>query len=189
MPPKVKITKEDIIQTAMTLIREGEEASLNARGIAAALGCSTQPVFSNFATMDELQQAVIAAAYEHYLGFLVREVENGAYPKYKAFGRGYIRFAKEERALFKLLFMRDRGGEDLSPTPDFEASVDMIMKANGVTREQATRMHLEMWACTHGIATMIATSFLQLEDTLISEMLSDVYQGIRARHVPEEDKA
>jgi hypothetical protein len=50
-------------------------------------------------------------------------------------------------------------------------------------------MHLEMWACTHGIATMIATSFLQLEDTLISEMLSDVYQGIRARYALEEGKA
>ncbi|MBE6620195.1 MAG: TetR/AcrR family transcriptional regulator [Ruminococcaceae bacterium] len=189
MPPKVKITKEDIIQTALTLVREGGEASLNARSIAAALNCSTQPVFSNFATMEELQKATVAAAYDCYVGFLVREVENGAYPKYKAFGRGYIRFAKEERALFKLLFMRDRGGEDLSPTPDFEASVDMIVAANGVTREQATRIHLEMWACTHGIATMIATSFFEPEWELISEMLSDVYKGLRARHALEEGKA
>ena len=32
----------------------------------------------------------------------------GKYPPYKASGMAYIRFAKEEKELFKLLFMRDR---------------------------------------------------------------------------------
>ena len=187
MPPKVKITKQDIIKTALDLVRRQGEAALNARSIAMALSCSTQPVFFNFSTMDELQEAVLAAAYDHYLACLKEEVERGEYVPYKAMGRGYIRFAKEERELFKLLFMRDRGGEDLKPTPDFEASVDIIMRANGLSRERAQRMHLEMWACVHGIATMVATSFLSLDDDLIGDMLSDVYQGIRARHLQQED--
>lgn len=186
MPPKVKITKEDIVQTALTLIRENGEAALNARAIAAALNCSTQPVFSNFATMEELQKAATAAAYECYLGFLEREAASGDYPHYKAFGMAYIRFAKEERELFKLLFMCDRRGSALVPTPDFEASVAMIMAANGIEKERAERMHLEMWACVHGIATMIATSFFEPEWGVISDMLTDVYQGIRSRHKGEE---
>jgi AcrR family transcriptional regulator len=186
MPPKVKITKEDIIQTALSLVRESGASALNARRIASALSCSTQPVFSNFATMEELQEAVIVAAYEHYLAFLKAEVESGAYPPYKAFGMGYIRFATEERELFRLLFMRNRDGEDLSPAPDFEASLEMIMSSNGISREAASMLHLEMWACTHGIATMIATSFFHPEDALISEILSDVYQGIRHRHKAKE---
>ena len=36
------------------------------------------------------------------------------YPPYKAMGMGYIRFAAEERELFRLLFMRDRSGEEKS---------------------------------------------------------------------------
>lgn len=185
MPPRVKITKEDIIKMAVELVRVNGEQSVNARAIAAALNCSTQPVFSNFATMDKLQEAVIAAAYDHYLAFLKNEVESGIYPQYKAFGMAYIRFAKEEKELFKLLFMRDRTGEDLSPSPDFEESVQMIMKANGVTAEKARLMHLEMWSCVHGIGVMIATSFLPLAWEMISDMLTDVYQGIRARHLSE----
>ncbi len=187
MPPKVKITKEDIVKTAVELVRTSGEKALNARAIAACLQCSTQPVFSNFATMDALQKSVILAAYDRYLGFLKSEVESGRYPPYKAFGMAYIRFAKEEKELFKLLFMRDRTGEDMSPTLDFEESVQMIMQASGVTVEKARRMHLEIWACVHGIGTMLATSFLPLEWELISDMLTDVYQGIRARHVPEEN--
>ena len=185
MPPKVKITKNDIIKTALELLRENGESAVNARSIANALGCSTQPIFSNFATMEELQDTVLASAYNLYLSFLQKETESGKYPKYKAFGMAYIRFAKEEKELFKLLFMRDRTKEDTSPSPDFEESVQMIMAANGITREKALLMHLEMWSCVHGIGTMLATSFLTLDWELISTMLSDVYQGIRERHLSE----
>lgn len=188
MPPKVKITKEDIIKTAVELVRANGEQSINARAIAAALNCSTQPVFSKFATMDKLQEAVIIAAYDRYLGFLKSEVESGRYSQYKAFGMAYVRFAKEEKELFKLLFMRDRTGEDTSPSLDFEESVQLIMKANGVSLEKARLIHLETWSCVHGISVMIATSFLSFEWGMISDMLTDVYQGIRARHLSEENE-
>ncbi len=187
MPPRIRITREEIIETGLSLLRtEGAEA-INARRIAAALGCSTQPVFSNFATMEELREAVTVAAYTLYSGFLQREVESGEYPTYKALGMAYIRFSREERELFKFLFMRDRTGEDLSPAPDFEEAVTLIMKANGISRESAARMHLELWAVVHGIGVMIATSFLPLDSATVSEMLSDVYQGLRVRYLVKEN--
>ena len=185
MPPKVKITKNDIIETAIDLLRKNGESAINARSIASALNCSTQPIFSNFATMEELQEAALTEAYNLYLRFLQKETESEKYPKYKSFGMAYIRFAKEEKELFKLLFMRDRTKENTSPSPDFEESVQMIMDANKITKEQASLIHLEMWSCVHGIGTMFATSFLSLDWELISTMLSDVYQGIRAKHLSE----
>ena len=188
MPPTVKVTKEAIIKTALELVRINGSGALNARSIAAALGCSTQPVFSNFATMEELQEATVKAAYEQYLFFLKKEVENGKYPPYKAFGMAYIRFAKEEKELFKLLFMHDREGKELVPSPDFEESVQMIMSANGIERKKAELIHLEMWISVHGIGTMLATSFLSLDFELISNILTDIYQGIRARHLSKEEK-
>ena len=188
MPPKVKVTKEVIIKTALELVRINGNDALNARSIAAALGCSTQPIFSNFVTMEELQESVLKSAYEQYLVFLKKEVENGKYPPYKSFGMAYIRFAKEEKELFKLLFMCDRGNKELIPSPDFEESVQMIMKANGIEREKAELIHLEMWVSVHGIGTMFATSFLSLDFELISNMLTDIYQGIRARHLSKEEK-
>lgn len=188
MPPKVKITKDDIIRATLDVVRDSGREGINTRKIAAYLGCSTQPLFSNFQSMEELENEVITAAYHIYLSYLKKEAESGKYPEYKSFGMAYIRFAMEERELFKLLFMRDRNGEELNATPDFNASVDLIMNTNGITRERATRMHLEMWSTVHGIATMIATSFLTLDWELISDMISDVYHGIRARHLSEENK-
>lgn len=181
MAPKIKVSKEDIIKTAVELIRKNGADTINARGIAAALNCSTQPIFSNFLTMEELLASVKEKVYGHYLEFLKREAENKKYPQYKAYGMAYIRFAKDERELFKLLFMCDRRGEELIPTPDFSASVEMIMQALNVTRERAKLLHLEMWTCVHGIATMLATSFLNFEWELISNILTDVYIGLREK--------
>jgi AcrR family transcriptional regulator len=181
MPPKVKITKKDIIETTLSLVREGGAEAINARGIANALNCSTQPIFSNFESMEELERLVFSAAYENYLGFIASELKSEKYPPYKAYGMAYIRFAKEEKELFKLLFMCDRQGEELAPSSDFESAVEMIMKTNGCSREVANLMHLEMWACVHGIATMMATSFLELDFELVSRMVTDVYQGLRTR--------
>ncbi len=188
MPPKVKITKTAIINKGLELVREKGKDEINARELANALGCSTQPIFSNFESMDELHTALNFAAYELYLDFIKRELEDGKYPPYKAYGMAYIRFAKEERQLFKLLFMCDRNGETSATSPDFDASVEMIMKANGISKEKATLLHLEMWTCVHGIGVMLATSFLELDFELISNMLTDVYQGVRTHFISEAEK-
>jgi AcrR family transcriptional regulator len=55
MPPKVKVTKEDIIQASVELVRKKGTDAINARTIASALNGSTQPIFSNFESMEELR--------------------------------------------------------------------------------------------------------------------------------------
>ena len=45
----------------------------------------------------------------------------GQYPPYKASGMAYIRFAREQRELFKLLFMRDRTNEEKAAGEELEA--------------------------------------------------------------------
>ncbi len=185
MPPKIKITKEEIIKTGLDLIRESGEDAINARTIASALGSSTQPIFSNFDSMEDLHAQIITAAYDLYLSFIKNEIQSEKYPPYKAYGMAYIRFAKEEKQLFKLLFMCDRTGESFIPKEDFNVSVEMIMKMTGMGREAATLLHLEMWTCVHGIGTMLATSFLELDFELISSIISDIYHGLRTRHITE----
>ena len=186
MPPKAKITKESIIATSLALLRESGAEAINARSIATALGCSTQPIFSNFSSMEELEAEVTSAAYDLYYSFLKNEAASGKYPPYKSYGRAYIRFAEEEPNLFKHLFMRDRSGEPFCETEDFRDSVEMLMKSNGISRELAQLIHLEMWVAVHGIASLLVTSFLDFDSELISRMLSDIYNGVRMKHLSEK---
>ena len=187
MPPKVKITKDNVIKTALHLLRTQGETAINARTIANALNCSTQPIFSNFPTMEELKNEIKVSAYNLYLDYLQSEATGGVFAPYKAYGMAYIRFAKEEKELFKLLFMCDRKGEETTPTKDFISSVEMIMKNLGLSKKQAELFHFEMWTCVHGIATMFATSFCFYSWEDISNVLSDVYQGLRLKYLSKEN--
>lgn len=182
MPPKVKITKEEIVDAAVELVRKNGDQAINARTIASMLGCSTQPVFSNFATMMELRLATVAKAEALYQQYMETEMASGQYPAYKASGMAYIRFAKEEKALFKLLYMRDRS-EETSPETKLNEEMESVVQQNtGLTGENVKLFHLEMWAFVHGIATMFTTGFVDLPWELVSKMLTDCYQGLRKQY-------
>ena len=101
MPPKIKVTKEEIINTALEIVKASGTESINARNIASVLNCSTQPIFSNFKTMDDLRYEVIKKADELCQDYMKQEVEKGEFPPYKASGMAYIRFAKEQKELFR----------------------------------------------------------------------------------------
>ena len=164
MPPKVKTTKDEILKAALGIVRKGGAQALNARALADALGCSTQPVFSNYPGMDELRAGA----------------KRSDVPKYKAFGLAYIEFAKEERELFRLLFMCDRsGGKKEEDTETLDRMADIISSAVGISRDEAYVFHLEMWIYVHGIASMIATSYLEWDEAFISRALSDAYAGLK----------
>ena len=183
MPPKLKTTRDDIINAAVEIVRIGGTHAINARTIASMLRCSTQPIFSNFSSMDELRMAVIKKAEALCHESMLHETRQGNYPPNKAYSMAYIRFAKEEKELFKLLYMRDRTGETNSEDSEIARQMGaMIQKSTGLEGDSLSIFHLEMWAFVHGIATMLATGYLDLEWELISKMITDAYFGLRKQY-------
>lgn len=123
------------------------------------------------------------AANELYQSYLQKDMAEGKYPPYKASGMAYIRFAKEEKELFKLLFMRDRSGERVGENKEEIRPLLKLIRQNlGLSEEDAYFFHLEMWIYVHGIATMLATSYLELDEEFISRVITDGYEGMKARY-------
>lgn len=59
----------------------------------------------------------------------------------------------------------------------------MVQQKLGLNKESAYLFHLEMWIYVHGIATMLATSYLEWSEELISRVLTDSYEGLKDRYV------
>lgn len=55
-----KVSKEQIIDAAVEVLRDDGFSAINARSVAKKLGCSTQPIYFSFKNMDELKAALIA---------------------------------------------------------------------------------------------------------------------------------
>ena len=189
MPRDFRFTNEEVVAAALELTREGGIGAVTARGLAARLGSSSKPVFSLYSGMEEVQKAVMEAADGLYQSYLREDMAGGKYPPYKASGMAYIRFAKEERELFKLLFMRDRSREEKPGWADVGELIGLIQKGTGLSREAAQLFHLEMWVYVHGITTMIATSYLDWDDEFVSKVLTDAYVGLKYRFQEENDHA
>ena len=62
MPPKVKFTKDEIIQAALNVARVKGASSVSTRDIAAELQVSTRPIFTYFDTMEEVRAEIRKAA-------------------------------------------------------------------------------------------------------------------------------
>ena len=182
MPPKAKVTREDILSACVDIIRKRGFDAVNARALASRLGCSTQPIFSNYQSMDALKADALNYAEQVYQHYLRTDMESGEFPPYKASGMAYIRFAKEEKELFRLLFMRDRTGETLQEDRNIDGIMELIRQNTGMDEEHARLFHIEMWIYVHGIATMCATSYLDWDKDMISRMLTDAYEGMRLRY-------
>lgn len=183
MPPKCKFTRDEVVRAALDMTRESGIGSVTARRLGEKLGSSSRPIFSLFRNMQEVQGEVIQAADELYQEYLRREMSAGEYPAYKASGIAYIRFAREERELFRLLFMRDRSAEEIDDNPkELKPIIDAVTKSTGLPEQLAYLFHLEMWVYVHGIATMIATSYLEWQWDTVSQMLTDGFMGLKKRY-------
>ncbi len=188
MPPKIKITKDQILQTAMDMVKESGVSVLNARTLATRLGCSTQPIFSNYTSMDELKEALLLRSERCYQEYIQKEMATNQYPEYKAMGMAYIRFAAEEKELFKLLFMRNRSDENIHASSTLlDLGVSSVKNHLPFSEEHAFLFHLEMWVFVHGIASMLATSYLPWNTDTISSMITDIYQGLKAHYISKEE--
>lgn len=184
MPPKFKFTREQIVAAALEVTRKKGITGLTARGLAAELGSSAKPIFGLFQNMEEVQREVVSATNTLYQSYIKKGMADNKFPPYKASGIAYIQFAKEEKELFKLLFMRDRTDEKIEENrEEIRPILDLIIKNFGIDENEAYFFHLELWLYVHGIATMIATNYLEWDIEFIDKALTDAYQGLKNRYV------
>lgn len=180
MPPAKKILKEQIVEAALQIVREDGLDGINARTLAKKLGCSVQPVFSNFSTMQEVRIAAIEAAWDCYRQYMEEGCRKAELP-YKGIGMAYIRFAKEEPRLFRLLFMNqcDAGLQEyLKGDPLTNQYVAHYGgEATGLAGKDMDAFHRNMFIYTHGIATLIATQTCSFTREQVSDMLTDMFRS------------
>ncbi len=187
MAPKTRVTREQIVSAGLDIVRRGGPEALNARAVATALGCSTQPVFSIYASMEALAADVLAAARAVAGRYMDPARDKAGLPPYKAVGMGYTDFAREEPELFRWLYMRDRDCE--APADNRAENADvirLIREKTGLDEEAAWLFHLEMWLFVHGAAATLATGYVRWDRDLVSDMLTDVFQGLLARFREKE---
>ena len=177
MPPKIRYSKADILHVAFNITREKGIDAVNARAIAKVLGCSTQPIFRAFQTMEQIRMEMMRMSMNCY-GDRIIHAEAYHDKLYLSTGIAYLDFARDEPELFKLLFMRDRhldGMECELKDQSLDYVIRLVIKRTGLTPEKALSFHKHLWIMAHGLATMIATQFSPITPEEAEQLLTEEY--------------
>ncbi|MXI85919.1 TetR/AcrR family transcriptional regulator [Sphaerochaeta halotolerans] len=188
MPPKVKISEQAIVDAAIQIIREEGEGALHARSVAKALGCSVQPIFHNFPSMEHLRKAVYRKVDTLFEEQLLKGLEQNAIP-FLGLGLSYIDFARREKNLFRLLFMSDEfAGKQVIDLVSNDANkpiISIIAQMTQLSEKQSEQIFLGIWLLVHGIASMLATNECTLEDEQISQLLIHTFTALKHEYSEE----
>ncbi|MDY3818508.1 MAG: TetR/AcrR family transcriptional regulator [Lachnospiraceae bacterium] len=182
MPPKAKFTRETIIDTAFIITQEQGIDAVTARELGKCLGSSARPIFTVFASMEEVKELVILRAKELYQQYVEEGLKNEL--PFKGIGLAYIRFASEQPKLFQLLFMSTfHDKPDLSsilPVLDdhYDRTVWSVQEPFHLEKEPAQRLYQHLWIYTHGIATMIVTGLCSYSMEQIEENMTEIVTGL-----------
>lgn len=180
MPPKAKITRDMVIDAAFEIARTVGAEEISARTVAEKLGSSTQPVMYHFATIAELKRATYAKADAFHTEYITRfETENCNIMN--KIGRQYIRFAKEEKNLFRFLFQSDfvvgDGIAGIIDTEEAAPIVKLMSRATGLNTQKTKKIFLLIAMFAHGYASMLANNSLEYDENVIMAHLELAYKG------------
>ncbi len=173
MPPKFKFKREEIVEAAVNLTRRGGVDAVTARGIAGELGVSTQPIFTCFKNMEEAKEEVRIYAEKLCHNYLEKGVE--ASIPFFGFGMAYIRFAKEEPELYKMLFINpDKEGESMLDTLSGIRLIviNSIEKTYRFNEKESKRLFRDLWLVVHSIATLCVGGICPFSDEEIAKILT-----------------
>lgn len=182
MPPKPKFTKEEIVTAALELVSKKGMEALTARELGDRLGSSARPIFTVFNSMEEVQEAVRAAALKRFESYAEKAM---CYtPVFKQVGMQMILFAIEEPKLYQLLYMSENAG-----ATDFDGiverlgnvahlCVDVIQRDYGLSKEDAKTLFEHVWIYTFGIGALCATGMCRFSQDEIIQMLGQDFMAM-----------
>ncbi len=131
MPPRVKFSREEIVQAALDVAREKGADAMTTRDIAARLGVSTQPIFTYSRSMAEVRAAVHAAAETFYQKYAAEGLAEEI--PFLGYGMRHIRFHDLRHTFASILINKDiplfnvskyLGHSDISTTANIYAHLD-----------------------------------------------------------------
>ena len=174
MAPKQKITKEMILETGFELARKNGIKSVNSRNIATELSCSTQPVFSQFATMEELKKAVFDYACEKCIDEIMENKDKKNFLNLTA--RWYLNLLRNEKNLYRLIyfsfgFERNSVIEMMLSYRSNQQMISNLQSNYSLNEKQCGDILMRTFSLLHGFGSLIAFNDLQISDDEILDLV------------------
>ena len=187
MGPKVKFTREQIIDAAFEIARTEGIDNITMRKIAEKMGSSVAPIYVNFKNVDELKEALMERIISVSRQILKEESTGNPFHD---IGIASLRFAVEYSVIFRDLVIKSgkyMQGYDEKMMPALIEEMQKDPALNGFTVEELKTILLKMRIFQVGLSVMAANSLLPKEYTnqdmidILSSTADDVIMSAKMR--------
>lgn len=181
MARKTKFTQNQILERAKEFINEYGIERMNARNLCKYIGCSTQPLFKNFESMEAFKKSLREYLHDYYDNFIEKIVakENYLY----TISYAYALFSYKESNIFKALFMSDLAGsrtiEEVLHSSHNVDTISSIPNKYGLTKKQSERLYRDVRFYTHGLSCQIACKSILVNDKEIEKLISNIISKLK----------
>ena len=176
MPKQPSTSREDMIEGAFRLIRERGHGAFSARSLAAALGCSTQPIMYRFPNLAELRELAYQRADRFHTDYLLSA------DSLTEIALRYIRFAAEEGNLFRFLFQSGHfDGEsvaDMIRSPEAGALLAAAARELELPEAEAAAVFETLFVTVHGYASLVANNAMRYDPAAVEQSLLALAEGM-----------
>ena len=159
MPPRVKFQKDEVDLAALNVARRAGIDAVTAREVAKELQVSVGPIFTWYETMDQLKAEVYERSKGVYRDYIERGLA-GPIP-FQGVWQQYLRFAKDEPELYRLLFLTPPGNVSGGAVEAMRFSQDLaresIMRFYRMDAATADCYFRDLWLIAFSSATLIVT--------------------------------
>lgn len=189
--PKQRITKDFILKKAFEIAREKGYESVNARSTAKQAGCSVQPIYSCYKSMEDLMRELFVYTRQFHGRYIEEKADKRNF--FESVGRCHVSFAKEEKYLFRLLFMSKyveaENFEKFYERFVVEEVEEEIQEVLKISKQAARKLYQQMMIYTHGIASMIATDAAKISEEDAHGMVNDAFWAFLAQIRKEKNES
>lgn len=103
MPRKTIFTKEQVLDTAMDIVRKGGARCLTTQSLSMELGCSVAPIFTHFIGMDEIRLSLERRSCELFYAYVKGSVNRGS--AMNVYALRMLQFVKKEPLMYRDLVL------------------------------------------------------------------------------------
>lgn len=182
MPPIPKISKDMILESGLKIIKDEGIDNLNVRNIANKLNCSTQPIMYHYKNMNLLKEELYSMVDRYHSQFLMKENTN--INPLLNIGLQYIKFAEQEKNLFKFLFQSDKFSnfnfDDLVDNNEegLKEIFRIMEKETKFDKNNIKDGFRLLFITAHGLASLLANNSITYDEKYCIDMLEKVFYKI-----------
>jgi AcrR family transcriptional regulator len=169
------------IEAGLKLLEDRTADDLGLREVARAVGVSATALYRHFPDKAALLRALAAEGLDRLAAAQrqAAEAAGGGLAGFGATGRAYVRFARDNPALFRLIFSAPPAAKDpFAAAPETAPEAFRMLRDNaallappGAGPEAARLIALQAWAKVHGLATLILDGQIEADDALIAALV------------------